>query len=159
MGSRGSSSGKGKKKGSRVSNTAQTVDIAAIESAIRSKGGEGTFIRSEVPALVRSSDDNGLEIHSEKGYATIVDGVPVFIQGSSKNGYSYNIYGMTASREPMKTLSEAKDTAAIKTLVERAKSANNGIDTMKKVFEAANNEGGITLEEYTRIVRRNRKQA
>ena len=160
MGSRGASSGRGKAtaSGGRVSPTAQTFDMNAIETKLRNSG-EGTFIRTEVPALVRADDTNGntgMEIHAEKGYATMVDGVPVFIQGGAGKGYSYNIYGMTASRTPFKTLAEAKNMDNITELVDRVKNAYNNAEQMREIFTAANKEGGITMEEYTRIVRRNR---
>lgn len=160
MGSRGASSGRGKAaaSGGRVSPTAQTVDMNAIESKLRNSG-EGVFIRSDVPALVRADDANGntgMEIHTEKGYAVMVDDLPVFIQGSSGKGYSYNIYGMTASRNPMRTLSEAKNMDNITELVDRVKNAYNNADQMREIFNAANKSGGISMDEYTRIVRRNR---
>lgn len=157
MGSRGAGSGRNANKGSagRVSPTAQTVDLDSIVSQVLNKG-EGSFIRTDIPTLVRADSDNGLEIHTEKGYATVVEGVPVFIQGGAGKGYSYNVYGMTASRQPMKTLNEAKNPDSIKQVVDRVKSAYNDVGQMKEVFDAANRKGGMTMDEYTQIVRRNR---
>ena len=161
MGSRGAGSGRKTQNKTtstigRTSPTAEVFDMDAVEK-MAAKKGEGSFFRTDVPALVRSRDDNGLEVHSEKGYATMVDGVPVFIQGSAGNGYRYNIYGMVAGMTEFKTLAEAKNPESIKKAVDLAKKADL-IANIKEVFEAANTAGGISTEEYARITRKQRNK-
>ena len=149
-------SGRGKRQGGKgPANSAPIYDIDSVEKQINNKGGEGVFIKTDVPLLVRSDEGGSLVIKKEAGYATMSGGMPVFIQKTT-GGYSHNVYGMNATMQPYKTLKEAKDPKNIKATTEKVKKAFNDSNQMKEIFNAANRQGGLSNEEYSKIVRRNR---
>ena len=160
MGSRGATSGRALRSGNtpttRTASNAQVFDMDATINAVSRKG-EGTFIRTDIPIFRRNDEVGGMEIKTEKGYATVVDGMPVFIQKVT-GGYQYNLYGMIAGMTPIKTLAEAKNIDKIRERINSLSGGNLALEGVAEVFNAANHEGGITSDEYARLVRRNRRR-
>ena len=138
---------------------APVVSLANVSMDIAKKGGEGTFVKTDVPLLQRA-DGGNVKVTTEAGYATTYKGTTVFIQ-KTQGGYAHNVYGMNASMTPFKTLKDAKNMDNVKATIDKINnnsSSGFGLETARAMFNAANKKSGISSEELFKISNLNKKK-